>query len=153
MKKIIISTLLVVSMVMVMFAGCGQKAADSGIETGNETAGETGGEKEEVKKADFTIGFVPMTLNNEYFIAMCNGAQEKANELGVKIEVQAADSHASAADQLTIVENMITSGVNAICIVPSSSEGLETALKKCEDAGILVFNIDTMLDETVTSKV
>jgi ribose transport system substrate-binding protein len=153
MKKIIISTLLVVSMVMVMFAGCGQKAADSGTETGNETAGETGGEKEEVKKADFTIGFVPMTLNNEYFIAMCNGAQEKANELGVKIEVQAADSHASAADQLTIVENMITSGVNAICIVPSSSEGLETALKKCEDAGILVFNIDTMLDETVTSKV
>ncbi|MFA9464157.1 MAG: sugar ABC transporter substrate-binding protein [Velocimicrobium sp.] len=139
MKKQILSVVLVVAMAMGMLAGCGEKASNK--ETSDQAAD------------SYTIGFVPMTLNNEYFIAMCNGAQEKADELGVKLEVQAADSHASAADQLTIVENMITSGVDAICIVPSSSEGLETALKKCEEAGILVFNIDTMLDESVTSKV
>lgn len=134
MKKRMLVMVLGVVMIMSMLAGCTKKGEDE-------------------KSDSFTVGFVPMTLNNEYFIAMCNGAKEKAKELGVKLEVQAADSHASAADQLTIVENMITSGVDAICIVPSSSEGLETALKKCEEAGILVFNIDTKLDEAVTGKV
>lgn len=99
-----------------------------------------------------TIGFVPMTLNNEYFITMVNGAKEEAQKLGVKLDVQAGDTHASAAAQLQIVENMITSGVNAICIVPSSSEGLATALKKAKAAGIPVLNLDTKLDPSVTKE-
>lgn len=92
---------------------------------------------------DITIGFIPMTLNNEYFITMVNGAKNEAEKEGVKIEVQAGDQHASAAAQLTIVENMISSGVDAICIVPSSSEGLFAALQKCKEAKIPVINIDT----------
>lgn len=103
------------------------------------------------KSADskIVIGFIPMTLNNEYFITMVNGAKEKAAELGVELKVQAGDQHASAADQLTIVENMITSGVDAICIVPSSSEGLAAALKKCKAANIPVINLDTKLDASI----
>ncbi|HHV30179.1 sugar ABC transporter substrate-binding protein [Acetivibrio mesophilus] len=95
------------------------------------------------------IGFIPMTLNNEYFITMVNGAKKKAAELGVELKVQAGDQHANAADQLTIVENMITSGVDAICIVPSSSEGLAAALKKCKKANIPVINLDTKLSEDI----
>ena len=49
-------------------------------------------------------------------------------------------------EQLKIVENMIISGVDAICIVPSSSEGLITALRQCEEAGIPVINLDTRFD-------
>ncbi len=97
------------------------------------------------------IGFIPMTLNNEYFITMVNGAQEKADELGVELVVQAGDQHASADTQLTLVENMITADVDAICIVPSSSEGLATALQKAKEAGIPVINIDTKLDETIVA--
>lgn len=158
MKKRALTVVLGIVMAMTVLTGCAKKGEVNDVKT--ETKAETKTETEtkaeskaEAKANNYTIGFVPMTLNNEYFIAMCNGAKEKAKELGVKLEVQAADSHASAADQLAIVENMITSGVNAICIVPSSSEGLETALKKCESAGILVFNIDTKLDDSVTSKV
>lgn len=95
------------------------------------------------------VGFIPMTLNNEFFITMVNGAKEKAQELGIELKVQAGDQHASAADQLTIVENMITSGVDAICIVPSSSEGLAAALKKCKEANVPVINIDTKLEDSV----
>ncbi|QUI22570.1 sugar ABC transporter substrate-binding protein [Vallitalea pronyensis] len=104
------------------------------------------GDKE---KEAITIGFVPMTLNNEYFITMVNGAKQKAEELGIQLDVQAADQHASAAAQLTIVENMITSGVDGICIVPSSSEGLSTALKKCKEAGIPVINLDTKISQSI----
>lgn len=99
------------------------------------------------------IGFVPMTLNNEYFITMVNGAKQKAEELGVKLDVQAADQHASAAAQLMIVENMITAGVDGICIVPSSSEGLVSALERCEEAKIPVINLDTKINASVLKEV
>jgi ribose transport system substrate-binding protein len=110
-------------------------------------------EADVVEAEDLVIGFVPMTLNNEYFITMVNGAQQKADELGIQLDIQAADQHASAAAQLTIVENMITSGVDGICIVPSSSEGLATALQRCEEAGIPVINIDTIISADVLEEV
>lgn len=132
MKKRIVFFTLVVVMVMV-FIGCQDNATSKGDD-------------------GIVIGFIPMTLNNEYFITMVNGAKQQAEELGVELKVQAADQHASAAEQLAIVENMITSGVDAICIVPSSSEGLATALKKCKDANIPVINIDTKLDETILTE-
>jgi ribose transport system substrate-binding protein len=97
-------------------------------------------------KKEMTIGFIPMTLDNEYFITMVNAAKQEAEKEGVKLNVQAGTSHGSAEEQLQIVETMITNKVDAICIVPSSSVGLMTALKKAEDAGIPVINLDTRLD-------
>lgn len=142
MKKKLALVLAIALMCSAMvFSGCGQEG--SGSTTGSNPSSATNG------TSDYVIGFVPMTLNNEYFITMVNAAQQKADELGVKLEVQAGDQHASAADQLTIVENLITSGVDAICIVPSSSEGLEASLRKCKDAGIPVINLDTILDESI----
>jgi ribose transport system substrate-binding protein len=97
-------------------------------------------------KKEMTIGFIPMTLDNEYFITMVNAAKQEAEKEGVKLNVQAGTSHGSAEEQLQIVETMITNKVDAICIVPSSSVGLMTALKKAEEAGIPVVNLDTRLD-------
>lgn len=135
-------SLLLVSILLISLAGCAPGAKTEPTATAPTT---------EVKK-DITIGFVPMTLNNEYFITMVNGAKQKAAELGIKLDVQAADSHASAAAQLTIVENMITSGVDGICIVPSSSEGLASVLIKCKEAGIPVINLDTRIDKNVLTE-
>ena len=85
--------------------------------------------------AKTTIGFIPMTLSNEYFITMVNAAQMEADKLGVDLIVQGAQQHASAEEQMQIMENMITRRVDAICIVPSSSEGLIPVLRKAEKAG------------------
>ena len=41
---------------------------------------------------------------------------------------------------------MIANKVDAIYIVPSSSAGLLTALRKAQEAGIPVVNLDTNLD-------
>lgn len=139
-KLALILTIALMCSAMVL-SGCNSKNPGNSAGSNPPPAGQDSG--------SYVIGFVPMTLNNEYFITMVNAAQQKANELGVTLEVQAGDQHASAADQLTIVENLITSGVDAICIVPSSSEGLEASLKKCKDAGIPVINLDTILDESI----
>lgn len=98
------------------------------------------------------IGFVPMTLNNEYFITMVNAAKQEAKKLGVELFIQAGERHGSPEEQLQIVENMITRKVDAICIVPSSSMGLMPALKKARSAGIPIINLDTRFDPEVVKK-
>jgi simple sugar transport system substrate-binding protein len=47
-------------------------------------------------------------------------------------------SHADAAEQVALVENLIAQGVDAICIVPFSIEAVEPVLKKARDRGIVV---------------
>ncbi len=98
------------------------------------------------EKEGLTIGFIPMTMNNEYFITMVNAAQQEAAKIGATLIVQAGDSHSSADAQLMIIENMIQRKVDAICIVPSSSSSLMVALKKAEQANIPVINLDTKID-------
>ncbi len=93
-----------------------------------------------------TIGFIPMTLSNEYFITMVNAAQQEADKLGIELLVQAGQRHGSAQEQMQIMENMITRRVDAICIVPSSSQGLIPVLRKAERAKIPVINLDTKFD-------
>jgi len=108
---------------------------------------------QEVDNDAKTIGFVGMTMNNEYHITLANGAVVEGKKLGVKVEVQAGDQHSSAAQQLTIIENMIANGVDGILLVPSSSDGLESALKQCKEANIPVINLDTKLTQKVIDDV
>lgn len=149
MKKVLIMVLVICMGMALILTGCNQDASqsDAAVDDGGaDDTADTADDSSDEPAKDITIGFIPMTLNNEYFITMVNGAEQKAAEMGVKLEVQAGQSHASAEEQLQIIENMITSGVDAICIVPSSSEGLITALRKCEEANIPVINLDTRLN-------
>lgn len=101
------------------------------------------------KYAGKTIGFVGMTMNNEYHITLANGAIVEGKKLGVKVDAQAGDQHSSADQQLTIIENMIGNGVDGILLVPSSSEGLESALRQCKEKNIPIINLDTKLIQSV----
>lgn len=107
-----------------------------------------GGTKETAPAGEkkVTIGFIPMTLENEYFITMVNAAKIEAKKQGVELLVQAGERHGSAEEQLRIIEDMISRSVDAICVVPSSSTGLVSALKKAATAGIPVINLDTKID-------
>ncbi|QTQ13987.1 sugar ABC transporter substrate-binding protein [Treponema parvum] len=105
------------------------------------------------KYAGKTIGFVGMTMNNEYHITLAKGAIAESKKLGIKVDVQAGKQHSSADEQLAIIENMIANGVNGILLVPSSSEGLEAALRQCKEKNIPIINLDTKLTTEVVKKV
>lgn len=100
----------------------------------------------EINAEDIVIGFIPMTMNNEYFVTMVNAAKIEAEKQGVELLVQAGERHGSADEQLRIIEDMITREVKAICVVPSSSTGLVSAIKKAQKANIPVINLDTLID-------
>jgi ribose transport system substrate-binding protein len=93
-----------------------------------------------------TIALVLKTLNHPYFVDMRRGAQEAADRLGVTLQVQAAEREIDVEKQMQIVENVIQTGVQALCITPSGSREIVPALVKARDAKVPIVVVDTRVD-------
>jgi len=93
------------------------------------------------------IAMVVKTLNHPFFVDMRRGAQEAADRLGVRLEVQAAEREIDVEKQMQIVENMLQTGIQALIIAPSGSREIVSALVKARDARIPVVIVDTRIDE------
>jgi simple sugar transport system substrate-binding protein len=72
-----------------------------------------------------------------WFDRMRDGVKEFGGLTGHDVWM-VGPSHADAAEQVQLVENLIAQGVDAICIVPFSVEAVEPVLKKARDRGIVV---------------
>jgi len=93
------------------------------------------------------VALVLKTLNNPFFIDMQKGAQEAANRLGIDLVVQAAEREVDVDKQMQIIENLIQTGVKALCITPSGSKEIVSAIAKANAAKIPVVIVDTRVDE------
>jgi ribose transport system substrate-binding protein len=92
------------------------------------------------------VALVLKTLNNPFFIDMQKGAQEAATRLGVDLVVQAAEREVDVDKQMQIIENLIQTRVEALCITPSGSKEVVTAIAKANAARIPVVIVDTRVD-------
>lgn len=92
------------------------------------------------------VALVLKTLNNPFFIEMQRGAQEAADRLGVDLLVQAAERELDVEKQMQIVENLIQTQVDALCVTPSGSKEIIPAILKANRAGIPVIILDTKVD-------
>src|SRR5262245_32086719 len=93
-----------------------------------------------------TVALVLKTLNHPFFVDMRRGAQEEADRLGVTLQVQAAEREIDVEKQMQIVENMIQTGIQALCITPSGSREIVSALVKAKDARVPIVIVDTRVD-------
>ena len=75
-----------------------------------------------------TVALVLKTLNHPFFVDMRRGAQEAADRLGVTLQVQAAEREIDVEKQMQIVENLMQTGIQALCITPSGSREIVSAL-------------------------
>ena len=98
-----------------------------------------------------TVALVLKTLNHPFFVDMRRGAQEAADRLGVTLKVQAAEREIDVEKQMQIVENMIQTGIQALCITPSGSREIVSALVKARDAQVPIVVVDTRLDPTAAT--
>lgn len=86
---------------------------------------------------DFVIATVPKGMGIPWFQRMEVGVNNFATDTGVDA-YQTGPVDADAAGQAQYIEDLIAQNVDAICVVPFSTESLEPVLKKARDAGILV---------------
>lgn len=93
-----------------------------------------------------TVALVLKTLNHPFFVDMRRGAQEAADRLGVQLQVQAAEREIDVEKQMQIVENLIQTGIGALCITPSGSREIVSALVKAREANVPIIVVDTRVD-------
>ena len=110
---------------------------DSG---GNNAAGDS---------ANKSITFALSTQANSFMVKMREGAQKKADELGLTINFQdASDDSATQANQLA---NAAATGAGAVIVNPTDSDAMASAVKQLTDAKIPVVAVDRAVNNAEVS--
>lgn len=142
MKRILRTvTVLGTVLAVAVLAACGSSAATGGA-TAVKTTAATGG----VGGGDVKIAIVLKTLTSEFWQNMKAGAEDQAKQLGVHLDVYAANSEDDVEGQVALVENAISQGYTAIGVAPISNVNLNNVVAQATAAGIYVVNIDEAID-------
>ncbi|MDU0479097.1 D-ribose ABC transporter substrate-binding protein [Staphylococcus chromogenes] len=94
--------------------------------------------REEAKTDSVTLAL--STQSNPFFVELRDGAQKKASEMGIKLNVLDASNDASTqADQL---KNAQTSGAGVVIVNPTDSDAVAPSVKALNTAKIPVIAVD-----------
>lgn len=137
MKKI--TAMLLTAALALSMAGCNAVSIDgsSPSSSGNDSA----------SSADTGTGSVGLsisTMNNPFFVTLAEGAEAKANELGVElISVDAGDDSAKQAGD---IEDLISKGIKVLIVNPVDSDAVAPAVESAIGKGIKVVSVDRVVN-------
>ena len=92
------------------------------------------------------VCLITKTDTNPFFVKMKEGAQQKAQELGMTLQSYAGKLDGDNATQVAAIESCIAAGAKGILLTPSDSSAIVPTVQKARDAGILVIALDTPLE-------
>ncbi|MCA9264269.1 MAG: sugar ABC transporter substrate-binding protein [Planctomycetales bacterium] len=97
------------------------------------------------------IALIMKSLANEFFSTMAAGAETHQVDHATDYEliVNGIKDERDLSRQVALVDEMVASGIDAIVIAPADSKALVPALRKAQQAGVVVVNIDNRLDVNV----
>ena len=96
------------------------------------------------------IALVMKSLANEFFVNMASGAERhQAGRTDYELIINGIRNESDLAQQVALVDQMISRGVDAIVIAPADSQALVPALARASAAGIVIINIDNRLEPEV----
>ena len=129
--------LLIVSL-FVFLAACGNSNGNEG--SGASPSGSAAADSGDKLK----LGVVVIDLTNSFYVRMKQAGDVAAKDYGVEAVWQSADS--SLEKQISIVENFIQQGVDAILIDPIDANGIVPAITKAKEAGIPVITMGNKVE-------
>lgn len=97
------------------------------------------------------VALVMKSLANEFFGTMADGAKAHQAEHAADYElvVNGIKNETDLTEQVNLIEQMVARGVDAIVVAPADSKAVVPALKRAQEAGVVVVNIDNKLDGDV----
>lgn len=129
-KKKFLALLLTGAMALAVLTGCSST---------EETPAEGSGEETPAEGGAYKIALIQQHQTNAFQIAVTEGAQAKADELGVELSILSADQ--DAAKQISQIEQCVSEGYDAILFEPVDPDGLRDAAKAAADAGVVMINV------------
>lgn len=150
MKKKILSLLLCTTMLGTMLAGCSGSGTQTNEQGAAQSATEAKVEQAEVKKVvmsndtaingaskDWKIAVVVKDLSNGWFARMDQGVKQFAAETGINA-YQKGPTSTDAAQQVQVLQDVITQDIDALCVVPVDPAACDPVLKEAREKGIKV---------------
>lgn len=92
------------------------------------------------------VGLTMGSLSNPYFIALVEGATQKAHEINPKAKVTAVSSEYDLGKQSTQIDNFIASGVDVILVAAADPHAIAASVQRARAAGIVVVAVDVEAD-------
>ncbi len=94
------------------------------------------------------IAVVPKLIGIPYFNASETGALQAGTDLGVEV-IYTGPTQADAAQQVKVIEDLISRKVDVIAVAPNDPASLTPVLKKAKEQGIIIMDWDTPADPSV----
>lgn len=92
------------------------------------------------------ITLIVKNLTNPMWIAVKEGAEEAASDAGVNLTVLAPSVADNNEEQISLIEQSIAKGEDALIIIPADSTGIVPGIEAANKAGIPVINVNTKID-------
>lgn len=143
MFKKVLAVALGLSLSFAALAGCSNVSATNAQAPAADASGEGTAAKAPGEK--YKIAFIVKSLQSAFFINMTEAAEKCGEDYADKIDVEimAPQTPFNIEEQIQLVEQCITNKMDAIVIAPCDSEGIVPAIKKANDAGIMVVTSNT----------
>jgi ribose transport system substrate-binding protein len=129
----------IVLIAVVLGVVAGRAAGGTSASTGGGAGGAAAG-----KKVDVII----KASDSSFWQTMLAGARKAGTDYGLKIGLFGPTSETDVNQQVQLVENSISRGVDAIVLASNSSDALNSAIKRARSAGIKVITADTQVTTT-----
>lgn len=95
------------------------------------------------------IAVIPMGTTHEHWKAIHAGAEKAARELDVEVIWKGPQKEDDRAQQIAVVEDMISRGVSGIVLAPLDRTGLRAVVAEAQAAGIPTVTVDSGLEGDV----
>jgi ribose transport system substrate-binding protein len=94
------------------------------------------------------------SLANDFFATMADGARHHQAQHAADYEllVSGIKNETDLTEQVNLVEQAVAQGAAAIVIAPADSKALVPALRRAQEAGVVIVNIDNRLDADVVKQ-
>ena len=125
----------------------GGKVTDTGVSV-LDAAAASGSAAEETAASDvkasqaWKIALITMDSVDQHWVTLNEGAQAKAEELGVEVTFMSPNIKDDA-QQIECINNAVASGCNAIMIAANGPDAISSALQEAISAGIKIVYVDS----------
>lgn len=136
-NKNMAKNMIIILLISILLIGCNTNS-NTGIDS--DSSSDTSYDKKEVK-----IGVSLMSFQPGFMMALHQGIQEKAKELGVEIIM--VNANLDAGMQSNQVEDLLTQGVDALLLNPVDGNAITPMVIEANQKGIPVFTVDVVANE------
>lgn len=153
MKKRVLSAILSVAMVSMLLVGCSSSSASTEAPAAEAPAAEAPAAEapaaDDVASAETTGGgkyaLIAKSAGNPFMERLATGFQEVVDKEGGEAIIQYPEQITADA-QITVIQSLISQGVDSICIAANDENALQAALEEASAAGIKICSVDSSVN-------